>query len=69
MILCVLHSFDRCGFESLIGVSEFFDAFLVRVFSRGEFLWIAGLTGAVRADLVGIFPEFIELRLIVLRVT
>ena len=56
----VLYALHGCGFQSLIGVGEFFNTLFSSILYRRKSLGIARLSGAVRPDLSRIICKFIR---------
>ena len=61
MVGCILYAFDRCGFNSLICVGEFFHRFFIGVANFREPLRTHSLSSAVDAYLRRIVAKFVQL--------
>jgi hypothetical protein len=59
----ILHALDRCRFQSLIGIGEFFHRFFVGIGNFRETLRPSTLSSALLSNLSRIFSQFVQLSL------
>lgn len=59
----ILHALDRCRFQGLVGVGEFFHRFFVGIGNFRETLRPSALPGAQLSNLSRIFSQFVQLSL------
>jgi hypothetical protein len=60
MVSRILNAFDDTGFEGLIGIRKFLDAFTVSFGARRKLLRIARLSSAIRSHLSAIVSQFVR---------